>query len=199
MLATKEMYVQVCCTERHWPEPPSPAIITTSVRWPHTSDNSASVNSCDTLMFGPVQRRHSKHMINFHQIISADYLSQNKSKYVAYFRLWTFMRLDTWIKILLLNLARPKYPIPVFSFRYELGHKNIALRETNTANTMSRLLREVPALEAGRTVEDLEDEGVAVFLKVWNYSADVASHPRRPDSPCSRTFLIYSDTFGIRT
>jgi len=76
MLATKESYVQVRYTERHWPEPPSSAIITTSVRWPHMSDNSTYVNRCDTLMFGPVQRGHSKHMINFHQIISTDYLSQ---------------------------------------------------------------------------------------------------------------------------
>jgi len=57
-------------------------------------------------------------------------------------------------------------PIPVFSVLYELGHKNLAFRETNTANTLFRPLREVPALEAGRTVEDLEGEGLAVFRKV---------------------------------
>jgi len=54
----------------------------------------------------------------------------------------------------------------VFSVRYELGHKNLTFRETNTANTMSRPLEEIPALEVGRTVEDLEDEGLAVFRKV---------------------------------
>jgi len=65
-------------------------------------------------------------------------------------------------------LERPKEtdPLPVFSVRYELGHENLAFRETDTANTMSRPLREVPALEAGRTVEDLEDEDLAVFRKV---------------------------------
>lgn len=54
----------------------------------------------------------------------------------------------------------------MFSVLYELGHKNLAFRETNTANTLFRPLREVPALEAGRTVEDLEGEGLAVFRKV---------------------------------